>query len=67
MVVFDEHGIVEREAVIGAAARAHGIFFQDTQAWCCFSRAYDLRVMAAYRVLQARPSPLRCHSACIGN
>ena len=42
MVVFDEHGIVEAEAVVGSAADLDGVFVKQAQAWRGLARVDKL-------------------------
>ena len=44
VVVLDQHRVVEAEAVIEAAAAAHGVFFQRAQAGRGLARADDARL-----------------------
>ena len=44
MIVLDQHGIVEAEPMIAAAADADRIFFDRAQARRCLARADDLRL-----------------------
>ncbi len=41
VVVLDQHGVVEAEAVVEAAAAAYGVFLEQAQARRCFARADD--------------------------
>ena len=41
MVVLDYGGVVESEAVVGAAAGADGVFFEGAQGRCCFAGVTD--------------------------
>src|SRR5207237_6998447 len=52
MVVLDQHRIVEAEAVIGAAAKAHRLFFEDAQARRRLAGADDLGLVARDRIDQ---------------
>ena len=47
VVVLDQDGVVEAEAVIGAAAGAHGVFLDRPQARRRLARADDLRLVPA--------------------
>ena len=54
MVVLDQHRVVEAEAVIEAAAAAHGVFLQHAQARRRLARADDARLGAATASTSAR-------------
>ena len=49
VVVLDQHGIVEAETVIAAAAGPHGVFLQGPQAGRGLAGADDLSPRALYR------------------
>ena len=67
MVVLDQHGVIEAEAVVDAAARAHRVFLQGAQAGHGLARAADARLVALHRLDQRRPSRWRRRSDGPGN
>ena len=44
MIILDEEGIIEAEAVVHRTTTAHSVFFKCAQAGCCLARAADLRI-----------------------
>ena len=50
MIVLDENAGGQVEAVIGAAAAEHGVFFERAQAGNCLARVEDAGVRALDRV-----------------
>src|SRR4029453_372157 len=48
IVVFDQHGIGESEAVVETAAATHGVFFQGTQARRGLAGAADARARTGH-------------------
>ena len=54
MVVLDQNGVVEAEAVIDAAAGAHGVFLHRAQAGHRLAHADDARLVALHRLDQRR-------------
>ena len=54
MIVLDQHRVIQPEAVIEAAAAAHGIFLQDAQTGQGLAGADDARLGALHRLHQRR-------------
>ena len=52
MIVFDQHRVVQAEAMVGSAAAAHGVLFENAQAGCRFARADDVSGMLRHRIHQ---------------
>ena len=53
VIVLDEHGVVQSEAVIGATTAAHGVFLQHPQTGGGFAGANDARGIALHGLHQA--------------
>ena len=53
VILFDENAVVESDAMIGAAAHAHGIFLREPQAGQRFAGIDDFRARAGYRFDEA--------------
>ena len=54
MIVLDQRGVIQAEAVVEAAAAAHGIFLQGAQAGQGLAGADDARLGALHRLDQRR-------------
>ena len=48
MVLFDEHRVVQADAVVGAAAHAHGVFLRQAQAGQGLARVHDVGARALH-------------------
>ena len=46
MVFFNQHRVIQANAVVGAAAHFHGVFLGLTKAWQSFARVHNLRPCA---------------------
>ena len=67
VVVLDQDGVVEAEAVIGAATGAHGVFFDSAQAGRRLARADDPGACGRGPPRRPMPSRWRCRSDGRGN